>query len=105
MKNAYFILTDMSAASDLPLLNSSTNHTSKDLSEIYPTATDCEPPPIFIMACQCSTGAFDNLTNEQIVTQFIETLEIDKDSTSKAYRKLNSAVDNRPESVAIGRFS
>ncbi|XP_060575154.1 uncharacterized protein LOC132732699 [Ruditapes philippinarum] len=68
----------------------------------YPTTPVCKPEPIYIMPCQCSTGAFDNFTTEEIVQQLEQNLTIDARSTSANTRKLTSAEDNRPTSVAVG---
>ena len=58
--------------------------------------------PIYIVPCQCSSGAFANMTSAQIVKELVANTTIDARSTNSRKRRYYSAADNRPSSLYIG---
>ena len=66
------------------------------------TTTKTVAKPIYIVTCQCSSGAFANMTSTQIVHELVANTTIDVRKTSSKQRRYYSANDSRPSSQNVG---
>ena len=66
------------------------------------TTTEYVPKPIYIVPCQCSSGAFENKTMEQIVEELVANTSVYVRSTASRQRKHYSAQDSRPSAQCVG---